>query len=273
MRPGDARWQPINREQIAAATPEQFQQFFEPALSAGPVQAVIVGDVELEAAVKAMAATIGALPTRPQPPTPATEVVPPRPNPEPVRFTHRGDKDQAFALIGWSTFGGTGEIRDRRALSAAAEILGQRLFERLREEEGATYSPGASATSSRNFPSWGVFTVSAEIKPDAVDTFFRIAREEVAKLAAKPVAADEFDRARNPIVSGIERRLKTNGYWLSAMESWTTRPELIEQTRSYLSDYKALTAEDVRRAVAAHVTDEGDWSMLVLPDKAKDSGN
>ena len=26
-----------------------------------------------------------------------------------------------------------------------------------------------------------------------------------------------------------------------------------------------LTAEDVRRAVATYVTDQGDWSMLVLP--------
>jgi hypothetical protein len=28
-----------------------------------------------------------------------------------------------------------------------------------------------------------------------------------------------------------------------------------------------MTAEEVRRAVAAHVADAGDWSMLVLPAK------
>ena len=57
----------------------------------------------------------------------------------------------------------------------------------------------------------------------------------------------------------------TNGYWLSALENWTTEPELIEQTRNFLADYRNMTAEDVRRAVAAHVADAGDWSMLVLP--------
>jgi hypothetical protein len=35
--------------------------------------------------------------------------------------------------------------------------------------------------------------------------------------------------------------------------------------RSYLADYRGLTAEDVRRAVAAHVAEAGDWSMIVLP--------
>jgi hypothetical protein len=32
-----------------------------------------------------------------------------------------------------------------------------------------------------------------------------------------------------------------------------------------MTDYKSLTAEDVRAAIARHVADAGDWSMLVLP--------
>ena len=39
----------------------------------------------------------------------------------------------------------------------------------------------------------------------------------------------------------------------------------IANVRTYLADYRALTPEDVRRAVATYVTDQGDWSMLVLP--------
>ena len=272
FHPGDQRWKAADREAIAAADPAAFQAFFAPLLAAGPVEAIIVGDVDLETAVKAMAATVGALPTRPAPPPPIA-VAPPRPAPEPATFTHKGDANQAFALIGWSTFGGTGRIPERRALSVAANLLSVRLFNRLREEEGASYAPNANATSSDEFPAWGVFVAAAELKPESTATFFRIAREEVAALARKPVGPDEFARAQNPIVSGVERRLKTNGYWISALENWTSRPELIEQARSYLSDYKAMTAEKVRAAVAAYVTDEGDWSMLVLPEKAKTGGN
>ena len=57
------------------------------------------------------------------------------------------------------------------------------------------------------------------------------------------------------------------------MEGWTETPELIDQTRSFLSDYATMTAEDVRAAVAKHVTDAGDWSMVVLPGKAADGGH
>jgi zinc protease len=51
-----------------------------------------------------------------------------------------------------------------------------------------------------------------------------------------------------------------------------SNPQEIENARNYLSDYRALTAEDVRRAVATFVTDQGDWSMLVLPAREAPSG-
>lgn len=269
VHPGDQRWMPIDKPRMAAATANDVPAMFGPVLASGPVEAIIVGDVDLESAVSAMARTIGALPDRPPPqPLHTAGVAPPRPDPRPRTFTHTGDPSQAYAVIGWSTFGGTERIRERRALSLAANILQVRLFDRLREEEGATYSPSAANRGSESFPDWGIFLASAEIRPESADTFFRIAREEVAKLAATPASADEFARAQNPIVNGIQRRIKTNGYWLAALENWTRNPALIEQTRSYLSDYSGLTAEQVRAAVAAYVADEGDWSMLVVPEKA-----
>jgi zinc protease len=148
-----------------------------------------------------------------------------------------------------------------------------RLFEKLRDVEGATYSPNAGATSSEAFADWGIFYTAAEIRPERADLFFRLARETVADLAAKPAEADEFARAINPVVSGIERRMKTNAYWVSAMEGWTRDRSLIDQTRTILSDYRTLTAAEVRDAVARHVRDEGDWSILVLPARLMGSVN
>ncbi|MFC7499054.1 M16 family metallopeptidase [Enterovirga sp. GCM10030262] len=274
-RSGDERWAPTDRDAIAEATPEAFEAFFAPLLAAGPVHAIVVGDVDLETAVAAMAKSVAALPTR----TPVREteaslaVRPPSPDPEARTFTHNGDPDQAYAVVGWTTFGGTDRIKERRALSLAANMLQVRLYERLREAEGATYSPTAISSTSQVFPDWGIFYAAAEIPPESADTFFRIAREVVADLAAKPASPDEFARAQNPVISGIERRLRTNGYWLNAMEGWIGKPELIDQTRSFLSDYATMTAEDVQAAVAKHVTDAGDWSMLVLPGKANGGGH
>jgi zinc protease len=266
-RRGDARWAPVEKAEIAAATPEAFERFFAPLLKQGPIEAVIVGDVELEAAVKAMLGTVAALPKRAEVKAAAASltVLPPAPMAAPVKFDHKGDANQAYAMLGWSTFGGTERLRERRALQLAGNMVQVRLFEKLRDVEGATYSPSAGSTSSEAFADWGIFYTAAEIRPERGDLFFRLARETVADLAAKPAEADEFTRAVNPVVSGIERRMKTNAYWVSAMERWSREPKLIEQTRTLLSDYRTITAEEVRDAVTRHVRDEGDWSILVLP--------
>jgi zinc protease len=267
IRPNDQRWRPIEKAEMQAVTVDQFRAFYTPYLAQGPVNVIIVGDVGLERAIEAVRRTIGALPRRPDPSLPAAAATlnPPAPNPQPRRFTHEGDPNQAYALIGWSTLGGEDNIRPRRALALAANLFETRLFDRLREQEGATYAPDAAHLAANAFPAWGVFYAAAEIRPASVSTFFRIAREIVADLAAHPVQPDEFARALNPVLSGIERRVATNGYWLDALENWDRNPRAIENVRSYLADYRALTPEEIRRAVATYVTDQGDWSMLVLP--------
>lgn len=271
IRPNDQRWRPIDKAEMQAVTVERFRDFFAPFLAAGPVSAIIVGDIGLDAATEAMRRTIGALPRRPAPRIPAGAAMlrPPAPDAAPRSFTHQGDPDQAYALIGWSTLGGIEHIRERRALALAANMFETRLFDRLREQEGAAYAPDAVHLAADIFPDWGVFYAAAEVRPANAATFFRIAREIVADLAAHPAQPDEFARALNPVLSGIERRIATNGYWIDALEDWDRDPRAIANVRSYLADYRALTPEDVRRAVATYVTDQGDWSMLVLPARVR----
>ena len=273
-RGGDERWAPVEKAEIASAELKDLQTYFAPLLASGPVEVVIVGDVALETAVEAVRKTVAALPPRRSAAIPANAraVRPPEPSPTAKTFTHEGDPDQAFAAIGWNTFGGVDRRRERRALALAANLLQARLFDRLREAEGATYSPSAIATSSEELPDWGIFYAAAELKPESTGTFFRIAREIVADLAAKPVGPGEFERAKNPVLTGIERRLKTNAYWLGAIEDFVAQPETIELTRTFVSDYAEMSAEDVRAAVAKHVVDAGDWSMLVLPAKQAAGG-
>jgi zinc protease len=274
-RGGDRRWAPFDKAEIETLRAEDFEAFMTPLLARGPIEAVIVGDVDMETAVAAMLKTVAALPRRAEVRAPAEslKVRPPAASKEPIRFTHQGDPNQAYAAVGWTTFGGVEGRRERRALSLAANLAQVRLLERLRDSEGASYSPSATVQTSYQFPEWGFFFVGSEIRPERADLFFRLAREIVADLAARPASADEWQRAINPVVSGIERRLKTNAYWAGTMEDWSREPYLIEHSRTYLADYRSLTPEEVRAAMAKWVADEGDWSILVLPAKPANSVN
>ena len=274
-RGGDPRWQPWDKAEIEKITAGDFEAFMTPLLAEGPVEAIVVGDVDLETAVAAMLKTVAALPVRTQAPLAAESLAvrPPGPSNAPARFTHQGDSAQAFAALGWTTFGGPEHRRERRALGLAANLAQARLVERLRDSEGASYSPAATVQSSFEFKDWGVFFAGSEIRPERADLFFRLARGIVAELAARPASADEWRRAINPVVTGIERRVRTNAYWAGTMEGWSREPWLIDYTRTYLADYRSLTAAEVRKAMAKWVADEGDWSILVLPAKTSGSVN
>ncbi len=235
-RGGDPRWAPWEKAEIETLTAADFEAFMTPLLAEGPIEAIVVGDVDLETAVAAMLKTVAALPRRPEAPAPAASlaVKPPPASKAPARFTHKGDSAQAYAALGWTTFGGPERRRERRALSVAANIAQARLVERLRDSEGASYSPAASVQSSFEFRDWGVFFAGSEIRPERADLFFRLARQIVAELASAPISADEWQRGINPVVTGIERRVRTNAYWAGTMEGWSREPWTIDYARTYL---------------------------------------
>ena len=135
-------------------------------------------------------------------------------------------------------------IRERRALALAANMFETRLFDRLREQEGATYAPDAIAPRRRRLSRTGASSTPPPRsgRPRAA-TFFRIAREIVADLAARPA---EAGRVRARAQSGAERhRAAARDQRLlgrRARELGRSDPRDIENVRTYLADYRALTA-------------------------------
>ncbi|MEI9851271.1 MAG: hypothetical protein WDN24_10980 [Sphingomonas sp.] len=63
----DPRWGTPSRETIGATTPQSFRALWEPLLASGPIEVEIFGDMESEAAIKAVADTFGALKPRKPP--------------------------------------------------------------------------------------------------------------------------------------------------------------------------------------------------------------
>ncbi|HYW15189.1 MAG TPA: insulinase family protein, partial [Allosphingosinicella sp.] len=91
-RGNDPRWRPFDKAEIERLRPEDFEAFMKPLLAQGQIEAVVIGDVDIDTAVAAMLKTVAALPRRPEVrPAPALlEVRPPSASATPIRFTHQG---------------------------------------------------------------------------------------------------------------------------------------------------------------------------------------
>ena len=264
---GDPRWATPTREQVAALTPKAFRELWEPLLQTGPIEVLVFGDVSPERAIAATAATFGALPPRTadKPRYPKSASV--RPNRTPLVRTHRGSADQAAAVLAWPTSGGLDMIAESRRLDILSAIFSDRLFDQLREAEGASYSPNVSSQWPSGLASGGSFAVISQLRPQSVDKFFAIARSVAADFVAKPVTADELARAVNPMRELIARASSGNTFWLTQVAGSSYDPRKLVAVRSLLSDYAAITPDSLQATAKRWLKPDKSFAMVVLPEK------
>jgi hypothetical protein len=72
-----------------------------------------------------------------------------------------------------------------------------RLFDRLREEEGASYSPSATHSASDAFPNWGILYAAAESARPGAGLLPRRARGDRDLERQAGLAGSRFARAQN----------------------------------------------------------------------------
>jgi zinc protease len=227
----------------------------------------MVGDVSVEQATKAVAATFGALPRRsgaPMTPPVAGEVKFPAPTAEPVVLRHAGRADQGVAAIAWQT---TDVFADSESAArrVVTDILQFRLMEQLRIKFGATYSPSATANASRTFPGYGYIAAYAEIPPDKAQLFYDTVKQVTADLREHEPGADEFERARKPELDTLEKAVETNNYWLGALEGAQTDERRLKLVRDARPGLEKVTPADVQRVARKYLTDERAWKLIVAP--------
>lgn len=219
-------------------------------MAAGPLELVIVGDTTLDAAIKATAATFGALPKRPpyNPPAPGSQVRKfAAPTVEPLVFTHNGLAEQALGSVTWPTVDVTGPRRPARQLSVLKSVVQLRVLDVIREAEALAYSPGVSEEFSPDYSGYGTLTISAATAPEKLPAFYAAVDRIVRDLQDRPIDADELRRARQPMLEHLRQNMNTNDFWYTAILGSAYRPSSIEDALTVETDYLSVTPALIRQ--------------------------
>lgn len=263
----DARWSAPDKSAISALTPAAFRAFWEPRLESGPIEVQIFGDLATVDYRQILADTLGALPPRKEiaPPT-GQRVAFAKHNATPALAFHRGEKGQAAAMTAWPTGGGLANPRDARGLEILAAIFNDRLFDRLRAEQGASYGPVVDSHWPTGFDdSGGYLLVGSLLAPKDVDRFYDIAKAIAADLVANPVGADELARNAGPLREQVARASTGNVYWMFLLEGATRDPRVAAAALSIEQDISAVTSADIQRLARQYLVPERQWSLAILP--------
>jgi len=263
---GDARFRTPTPQMFDAATPEGFRETWEPLLKKGPVEVLVFGEFDKAATVDALRRTFGALAPRDAAPADVLErpVAFPEAGETVVRH-HRGDANQAAAVIAWPSGAGVENLRESRRLEVLVSLFNNRLMEAMREHAGASYSPVVRSEWPSDVSSGGRIAALAQLRPEDVPVFFAEAERIAQELASAPVSEDEYNRVVEPLRQYVSRASTGNLFWLYQLEGATQDPRRIPMLRFLLADYTQTPPAELQALAQKYFGSRAGWRLAVIP--------
>ena len=263
---GDPRFGLPSRVEMERRNLAEVKAWLDEDLKRGPVEIAVAGDIEPEAVIDAVARTFGALPARG-----------PRKSLEELRRVHFPAKPfqrefviaseipKAELALYWPTTDGR-DIQLARRLNLLAEVLGDRLRVKVREELGDAYSPGVGSIAGDVFPGFGYIQAGITVDPAKTAVILGVVVNVAAELASQGVNEDELKRAKEPVLTSLRDSARTNGYWVgSVLAKAQEKPEVLAWSRTRYADNESITREELSALAGKYLTSGRASSVAVKP--------
>ena len=204
-------------ESIEALTRDDVDGWYRRRYTVPSVVVTTAGRVEHQQVLDLVTAAFGSRLSGPARPAPlrrgeeGTATAPARPTGLVRRHT-----EQTHLLLGSV---GLGRLDERRYAAAVMETavgggMSSRLFQEIREKRGLVYSVGSALS---HYAGTGSFSVYAGCSPKRVPEVLRLIREELARVAADGLTAEEVARGRGQLKGGLVLGLEDTGSRMSRL--------------------------------------------------------
>jgi zinc protease len=269
LRSGDKRWGYPTEPEMLDVDEELMLDWMAKNVSNGAIELTAVGDFDADALIALVGKTFGALPDRKvapyEPAASVTKLDFPDGTKRPIVLNHAGDPETASLRLYYPAPDAS-DLRTDRAMTLLRDMLQLRMTEVMREEEGATYSPGVGQYNSRLYPGYGYVSAVMEVKPEDIDVTAEKIRAVASEFAAGKMDADMFERARKPLLENLETSLENNGTWMNVLSRAQTDPVIVERFRTRDEMYQNLTLEEVKALAETLFQSDTAVEIHILPE-------
>jgi zinc protease len=144
-------------------------------------------------------------------------------------------------------------------------VFRDRLFEKFRAEQAASYSPDTSSQWPEDMAGNGYFFAYAQVKPGDVERFYAFANSVAKDLAVNPVGADELSRTIEPLRQEIERVSSGNSFWLDELKGATNSQDRIAALTHLMTDYTSVTPALLQQMAKEYLVPDKSWKLQIVP--------
>ncbi|MEE4315574.1 MAG: insulinase family protein [Erythrobacter sp.] len=269
----DPRFSLRPKEEYLALTFAGLRDNIADRLANGAIEVALVGDLDEQAAIDLVAATLGTLPAR-EGSFGAYEQARQRSftaNRALRTISHQGQPDQAMLVMAWPTRDDSDAVENLQ-LELLERVLQLEVTNVLREELGQTYSPSVDADQSRVYPGYGTFDMSAQVDTSQVDAAREAMLAALETIRSAPVDEDMLLRARQPLLEAYDNALDTNAGWMGLVDRAQSEPERIDRFLNGEDMLRAITPEELHAAALRYLDPAARLELQVLPEP-EDGGN
>lgn len=160
------------------------------------------------------------------------------------------------------------DIHRTRLFSVLADIVSERLRERIREKLGAAYSFVAYNRSSRAYPGYGVFQTFVHVDPEENDMVVGEIKKIISDLVVGGVNNEELSRTIRPTLTGIKDMLQNNYYWLNTVLSGSKKhPQQLDWSRTIMDDYASITKGELSVLAKQYLDNDKAVVIIIKPEQ------
>ncbi|MBI2814672.1 MAG: insulinase family protein [Opitutae bacterium] len=267
---GDPRFGLPAKEVMLSRNLTEAKAWLAPQLARGALEVSVVGDIDIEAAIAAVAQTLGALPPRETKPALAElKKISFPAAPFNKSYTIASEIPKGNVMVYWPTTDGL-DVKRARRLNMLASVLNDRLRVKIREEIAGTYSPSAGSNASDTFPGYGYIQAGCVVDPAMAGKITDLIVAIGHDLATNGVTDEELNRARQPALTAAKESLRTNNYWGgNVLARAQEKPEVLGWARTRLADLEGMTAAELGALAKSYLGLEHASRVTILPATGK----
>jgi zinc protease len=152
-------------------------------------------------------------------------------------------------------------------LDQLTKILGIRLREVLREDQGGVYGVGVRGSISRVPDNSYSVSINFSCAPANVDKLIALVMAEIDNLKANGASQTNIDKVTAEDTRTLETQLRQNSYWQYNLEQkylYGEDPKLILED---MNNLKKLTVERTKELANKYLNNQNFAKMILLPEK------
>lgn len=178
-------------------------------------------------------------------------------------FTRKSENNQAMLAMIWN-----GSLpytlENRIKISIAGQLMANELLNRVREDEGAAYSPYSNGRMRKTFEEAFVIQTMFGLNPEKRATSEKLTIACLEDLA-KNIPESELNKMKEFMMKQTDENFHDNNYWVGTMADYVTNG--LDMATNFKETLQKITTKDMQDFIAGLLKQGNRTEVFMMPEK------